>query len=157
MADYILVRRERIEALEASVNNLRTLLEQMMQETGTATLPDSEPPERPSGHIVDRTPPADTVRRNGKYKIGRTEQTHSYADVVWREFKMPEFPLDEAWEAVKDIIDTDAKRPRDSFRQSLNNDERFRKVKRSDGIWYQRVDMEQMAFEGSPRESGSQR
>lgn len=75
-----------------------------------------------------------------RFEIGPRQ---SYADVVQRLVGEPVFSLDEAYETIRHRITTDSKRVRDGLRQSLDRDERFRRLEDDDGeIYYQRVEQE---------------
>lgn len=92
---------------------------------------------------------SDTPERESKlYKIGRARGQHSYSEVAWREVEKPEFTLDEGWRIVEPIIITKSDRGRDSFRRSLDRDERFTRVEKDDNeIWFRRRDANQMELQ----------
>jgi hypothetical protein len=62
----------------------------------------------------------------------------SYADVVAREVRVPEFSAEEAWGIIKPLIKAPSDRGRESLRRSLDNDLRYMRVKTPNGDRYRR-------------------
>lgn len=154
MARFILIRQEEFEGFEAARDALRELrtqvksleheldrLESSLEGSGSIEI---DPGMLGLGNGASTTP----EHESKLYKIGRARGQHSYSEVAWREIEQPEFTLDEGWETVEPIVITKSDRARDSFRRSLDRDERFTRVEKDDNeIWFRRRDANQMELQ----------
>lgn len=78
-----------------------------------------------------------------EYEIGLRNDQYGYDEVAALELDRDVFSLDWAWDRLEPLVQTDAKRPRDAFRQSLDRSDRFERVDRDEkGVWWRRVDGE---------------
>lgn len=120
---------------EETFQELRRLVDrvtEVMAEAGELNLPES------------MVRAADDERGDGAwsgsratYRISRSEW--QYVDVVEKEMEEEIFSLDELWNAVGPLIETDNKRPRDSLRNALDRDDRYERLEDRSGVWWRRV------------------
>lgn len=141
--EFILVDPEQFDRLEEVLDDLSSLLSEIRDNTGTINMPG-----QPS--LFEREEETEP-----KYEISRTS-TYSYADVADREIDAQEFSLQDAWRKIEPLIRTKAKRPRDSLRQSLDNDRRFERIEDRPGTWFRRRDVDSPATAKKRREVGQQ-
>lgn len=145
--EFVLVDPEQFDRLQETLEELGSILDEIRDNTGSLNIPDSGQPSLFEKEAPEPEEPLYVISRTSKY---------SYADVVDREIEDEEFSLDDAWRRVKPLIESEAKRPRDSFRQSLDNDERFERVEDRPGTWFRRREVNTPTKAGDRRGFGIQ-
>lgn len=137
MATYRLVPEEDWRALVDAVERAQEIVEKHAD----ASRLEMKLPANDSARKQRPTPSeAESPGGRKKYRISRSMP---YTRVVDEEVEENEFSLDEAWEIVRPLIETDAKRPRDGLRTALERDEKYERADRDGEIWYRRIDPEQ--------------
>lgn len=151
MPKFVLVREEDLKALEDAredLEEMRLLLKSLdhsltrLQGTGRIEID-------PEAFGLDAAGNGASDVEERSYKIGRGEGKYTYADVAYKVVDRPEFPISRAWDKVEPVIVTTSKRARDSFRRSLDMDDRFKRIEKDDDdIWYRRIDEDQLNLTG---------
>lgn len=147
MTEFLLVSKKKFEEFESLIARLSELHSELSASAGTALLPGSptENPVEADDEFKDdedsvfriTTEEIDRMKVNGKYLIRRGAV--SYADVVVIEVKEREFTGDHAAGVIEPLIHSKSQRWRESMRRALENDWRFRRIRRSGGDWFLRT------------------
>lgn len=148
MANFVLVPEEDYEQLQEARKELARLQESLDRIFSKSGRIEIEPSVIGGTGTTGATGTNDDERQQ-QYPIGRKTNEYSYADVAWKEIDADQFTLDEGWEAVKDLVVTSSERARDSFRRSLDTDDRFARVATGGSeIVFRRRDPSQIELEG---------
>ena len=143
MAKILLIQEDRLRSIinDAVASVVAEAAE--IELPGFSPIRTTEDPPRPAEDPPAVASARPKVRR--RYKI--SPGGFSYADVIWKEYPEKEFSFGSAWEAVKEVINTQAKMPRALARRSMDNDSRFERLGGRPGVWYRRVDPNQPEIE----------
>jgi hypothetical protein len=159
MTEFLIVPRAQMDEFRAQMDRLISLHAAIIQGAGTAVLPGGSSEAIQDGPAIS-TASASTVpeeeededkvkddgKVNGRYLIHRGSL--SYADVVAREIPDQEFGFEDVAKRIEPLIHIRSVRWRESFRRSLEKDDRFERIGgRGTGERYRRVNSDEQAVQ----------
>lgn len=124
--EFLLVNRRQMEELRSAIELMQEHYEALLRDAGVVSFP-----SLPT--MLANAPTFGS--RAKKYNVGRG--AYSYADVVWKEISAERFYVEDAIQQIEPLIDTSSDRWKESFRRSIQNDERFQALDESG--WFRKV------------------